>query len=153
MQSLNLPNYNFRYKLIDDRKYIFDQFRKKYVALTPEEWVRQNFVNYLIDEKKFPQQLITIEMFLSINKMKRRCDIAVFDKFGKALLIVECKSPKVKISQNTFEQIANYNIKLKVNYLIVTNGLSHYCCKIDHSNNSYKFLQKIPEYEEIKNKE
>ena len=72
MQSLNLPNYNFRYKLIDDRKYIFDQFRKKYVALTPEEWVRQNFVNYLIDEKKFPQQLITIEMFLSINKMKRR---------------------------------------------------------------------------------
>jgi len=149
MQKLNLPQYKFRYRIEENKRLIFDKFRKKYVALTPEEWVRQNFIQYLIEEKNYSEQLIVSEMFLSINNMKKRCDIAVFNNSGKVLLIVECKSPKVKITQETFKQIAGYNLNLKVEYLIVTNGLSHYCCKLDHKNNSYEFLKEIPNYKEI----
>ncbi|MCX6256785.1 MAG: type I restriction enzyme HsdR N-terminal domain-containing protein [Bacteroidia bacterium] len=149
MESLNLPAYSFNIKSERQRNLIFDEIRKKYVPLTPEEWVRQHFVKYLINEKKYPAQLIAVEMFLKHNKMKRRCDIVIFDKSGRPLLITECKAPSVKISREAFEQLAVYNLKLLVSYLIVTNGIDHYCCKMDGENRNPVFLKEIPEYREL----
>ncbi|MCK4662185.1 MAG: type I restriction enzyme HsdR N-terminal domain-containing protein [Bacteroidales bacterium] len=150
MEKLNLPTYFFKIKSINQKKYIFDTIRKKYILLTPEEWVRQNFIQYLINEKKFPASLISVEMNLNINKQKQRSDIVLFDNNGKAIVIVECKAAIIKINQKVFDQVARYNIPLKVNYLIVTNGLNHYCCIIDYKTNSYKFLKEIPDYKDIK---
>ncbi len=147
MERLNLPTYLFKIKSEGQRKFIFDSIRKKYVVLTPEEWVRQNFIQYLINEKKYPSSLIAIEMALTLNKLSKRTDIVLFDRQGNPVIIVECKSPKVKITQDTFDQIARYNMKLKVNYLIVTNGITHYCCRMDYEKNTYSFLKEIPDYE------
>ncbi len=147
MERLNLPTYLFKIKSEGQRKFIFDSIRKKYVVLTPEEWVRQNFIQYLINEKKYPSSLIAIEMALTLNKLSKRTDIVLFDRQGNPVIIVECKSPKVKITQDTFDQIARYNMKLKVNYLIVTNGITHYCCRMDYEDNTYSFLKDIPDYE------
>ena len=116
------------------------------MALTPEEWVRQNFIRYLIHEKQFPASLIAIEMALKYNRMQKRGDVVVYDKSGKPLLIVECKAPNVKITQNAFDQVARYNMALKVKYLVVTNGLTHYCCSMDYPRKSYEFLDGIPMY-------
>lgn len=125
---------------------IFDNLRKKYLVLTPEEWVRQHFVHYLISEKKYPISLIAIEKQLTLNTRKKRTDILVFNQIGTPELIVECKAPSVKITQDTFDQIARYNLKLNANYLIVTNGLTHFYCKMDFKNKTYIFLRDIPAY-------
>ncbi len=149
MQALNLPTYSFKIKSEDNRKYIFDEIRRKYLLLTPEEWVRQNFIKYLVKEKKYPRQLISIEMEFKIGRLIKRCDIVVFNKSGKPNLIVECKSPSVAINQDTFDQISDYNRHFNVMYLIVTNGIKHYCCKFDKNADSFVFEGEIPEYTEL----
>jgi hypothetical protein len=116
------------------------------MVLTPEEWVRQHFVAFLMEEKKYPTSLIAIEKQLIINNRKKRTDILIFNSEGKPDIIVECKAPKIKITQNTFDQIARYNLKLKANFLVVTNGLEHFYCKMDFENKSYIFLNEIPNY-------
>ncbi|MFY0604057.1 MAG: type I restriction enzyme HsdR N-terminal domain-containing protein [Flavobacteriaceae bacterium] len=146
MQALNLPSYPFKLKSNENKTLIFDNFRKKYVVLTPEEWVRQHFVQFLVIQKKYPASLIALEKQLSINGLKKRTDIVVYNTQGLPEIIVECKAPNVAIGQDTFDQIARYNLKLNANYLIVTNGLEHYFCKMDHKNASYLFLKDIPEY-------
>lgn len=125
---------------------IFDNLRKKYMVLTPEEWVRQHYVQFLIEEKKYPTTLIAIEKQLTINNRKKRTDILIFNAEGKPDIIVECKAPQIKITQDTFDQIARYNLKLQANYLIVTNGLEHFYCKMDFENETYIFLKEIPDY-------
>ncbi len=149
MQILNLPSYQFRIRQSDDKREIFDDIRKKFVALTPEEWVRQNFISWLKNEKKFPDSLIAVEMSLKLNKMQKRSDVVVYNTSAKPVLIVECKAPSIKINQDVFDQIARYNMTLKVKYLIVTNGMEHYCCVIDHANKKYHFLEDVPDYDDI----
>ena len=146
MQKLNLPTYNFKLKSNENKTLIFDIIRKKYMVLTPEEWVRQHFVVFLMEEKKYPTSLIAVEKQLIINNRKKRTDILIFNSEGKPDIIVECKAPKIKITQNTFNQIARYNLKLKANFLVVTNGLEHFYCKMDFGNKSYIFLKEIPNY-------
>jgi hypothetical protein len=149
MEPLNLPTFSFKLKHKENKIYIFDTIRRDYFLLTPEEWVRQNFVRYLTDEKNYPASLVRIEMFFKINRLSRRGDIVLFNRKGEPLVLVECKSMKVNITQKTFDQIARYNMKFRVDYLIVTNGLKHYCCKMDYSDHSYCFLKEIPCYDEI----
>jgi hypothetical protein len=146
MINLNLPNYKFKLKSSENKTLIFDNLRKKYFVLTPEEWVRQHFVQYLIDKKKYPVSLIALEKQLTINNRKKRTDILVFNADGNPDIIVECKAPQIKITQATFDQIARYNLKLKANYLIVTNGLEHFYCKMDFEKETYIFLKEIPTY-------
>ena len=143
MQKLNFPQYDFKIKTSDKVKQIFDIVRRKYVALTPEEWVRQHFIHYLVNEKKFPKSLLAVEMSIKVNRMKRRCDIVGYNKTGKAILIVECKAPVKEILRNAFNQAARYNIALKVKYLAVSNGLKHYFCEIDFEKKSYRFLKEV----------
>jgi hypothetical protein len=146
MQDLNLPTYKFKLKSNENKTLIFDNLRKKYVVLTPEEWVRQHYVSYLIEEKKYPTSLIAIEKQLVINNRKKRTDILVFNSDGKPEIIVECKAPSIKLTQVTFNQIARYNLKLKANFLILTNGLEHFYCKMDFEKETYIFLKEIPNY-------
>jgi len=145
MLALNLPHYEFSVTQSPTLK-IFDFIRKKFVALTPEEWVRQNFLKYLVEEKNYPPSLIFLEQTLKVYKMQKRCDAVVYDKKGAPLMIIEFKAPEVAVNQKVFDQIARYNISLKVNYLIVSNGLKHFCCSIDAEAQSYSFLDGIPEY-------
>ena len=150
MRKLNLPEYQFRLRKNKESKTeIFDKIRKRFYILTPEEWVRQNFINYLIQEKKFPASLMAIEKGLKLNGMTKRTDIVQYNKSGKPILIVECKAPEVKLSQDTFDQAARYNLSLKVDYLIITNGLEHYACKMDYKENRIHFLKEIPTYETL----
>ncbi len=116
------------------------------MVLTPEEWVRQHFVLFLMEEKKYPTSLIAVEKQLTVNNLKKRSDILVFNADGKPEILVECKAPKIKITQDTFDQIARYNLKLKANFLIVTNGLEHFYCKMDFENETYIFLKEVPDY-------
>jgi hypothetical protein len=146
MQKLNLPTYNFKFKSSENKTLIFDKLRKKYMVLTPEEWVRQHFIYFLIEEKKYPVSLIAIEKQLTINNLKKRSDILVFNTDGKPEIIVECKAPSIKITQDAFDQIARYNLKLKAKYLVVTNGLEHFYCKMDFKKETYIFLKMIPDY-------
>ncbi|MFK5879396.1 MAG: type I restriction enzyme HsdR N-terminal domain-containing protein [Flavobacteriaceae bacterium] len=146
MHKLNLPSYQFKIKSSENKQLIFDTLRKKYVVLTPEEWVRQNFVQYLINEKNYPRSLIAIEKQLTINTLKKRFDILIFNTDGSSKIIVECKAPTIKITQDTFDQIARYNLKLNADYLVVTNGLTHFSCELDNQNEKYIFLKEIPEY-------
>ncbi len=143
MLQLNFPNYTFKIKNIENEDYIFDEIRKKYIKLTKEEWVRQNCVNFLVKEKKFPQILINVEKTLKINKLSKRYDIVVYNSDGSIKLLVECKSPEIKITQKTFDQIAIYNMSLKADLLMVTNGINHYYCKIDYKNQCYKSINDI----------
>ena len=143
MLQLNFPNYTFKIKNIENEDYIFDEIRKKYIKLTKEEWVRQNCVNFLVKEKKFPQVLINVEKTLKINKLSKRYDIVVYNSDGSIKLLVECKSPEIKITQKTFDQIAIYNMSLNADLLMVTNGINHYYCKIDYENQCYKFINDI----------
>jgi hypothetical protein len=147
MEPLNLPPFQFKLKQTGLNRQIFDAIRKKYVALTPEEWVRQNFIQFLIQNKKFPASLIAVEAGLKINQLQKRLDVLVYDKQGIPHLMVECKAPHIKISQDTFDQIARYNMLFKVKYLVVTNGLQHFCCKMDYSENSYSYLETVPDFE------
>jgi hypothetical protein len=146
MQKLNLPTYNFKLKSSENKTLIFDILRKKYMVLTPEEWVRQHFILFLMEQKRYPASLIAIEKQLTINNRKKRTDILVFDSDGKHDIIVECKAPSIKITQDTFDQIARYNLKLNAKYLIVTNGLEHFYCKLDTENKTYIFLKEVPTY-------
>lgn len=146
MQTLNLPTYKFRIKSNENKLFIFDILRKKYVVLTPEEWVRQHFVLYLIEEKNYPISLIAIEKKLTINGLTKRTDILVFNTNGEPYIIVECKSPSIKINQDAFDQIARYNLKLQSHFLIVTNGLEHFYCTMDFKNENYQFLADIPDF-------
>jgi len=150
MDILNLPTYNFNIKLEGQRKLIFDSIRRKFVVLTPEEWVRQNFISYLVEEKNYPKGLIAVEKKVDVNRMPQRSDIVLYNNKGIALMIVECKASSVKISQDTFNQIARYNMKLQVPYLVVTNGLNHYCCHINYEQNSFEFIPEIPDYKVLK---
>ena len=149
MKQLNLPEYSFKIKSKEQKNYIFDGIRKKFVLLTPEEWVRQNFVRYLIQEKGYSSQLIAIEMTLEYNRLSYRADVVVYNRNMEPSLIVECKAPEVKLTQEHFDQIARYNMQLRVEYLIVTNGINHYCCQIDFEKGKYAFLEDIPEFQKI----
>lgn len=146
MKNLNFPSYNFRIKNSENNTYIFDVIRKKFVVLQPEEWVRQNCIQFLINEKNFPVNLINVEKVVRINGLNKRYDIIAYNSDGSIFLIVECKAPKVKISQSAFDQIARYNLTLKASYLMVTNGLNHYFCTIDHNLGTYNFLKELPSY-------
>lgn len=149
MESLNLPTYSFKLKSERGRKFIFDEIRRKYVALTPEEWIRQNFVRYLVSEKSFPAALITVEQQFEYNRMVKRADILVYNRSGKPVMIIECKSPGTKINQQTFNQIALYNLRFNVPFLAVTNGLVHYCCEYYGQGEGHRFLEQIPDYSEL----
>jgi hypothetical protein len=150
---LNLPAYNLKIIRKANKLYVFDNIRKKYILLTPEEWVRQNFTLYLIKDKKYPASLISLEFSFELNGLNKRSDIAVYSKNGEILLLVECKSPYIKINQSVFDQIFVYNVKIKAPYLIVTNGLEHYCCRINENSNqdgqSITYMEFIPEYEKL----
>ena len=146
MQSLNFPVYDFRFKNSENKVHIFDPIRKKFVVLQPEEWVRQNVVQFLIHEKKYPKSLINVEKQLTVNTQNKRYDIVIYDSLGNITLLVECKSPKIKIIQETFDQIAKYNMELKAEFLMVTNGLQHFYCKMDFSKEKYTFLEQIPDF-------
>lgn len=149
MQELNLPAFDIKIKKGDKFLSVWDRLRRKYVALTPEEWVRQHFVNYLISEKAYPEMLIANEQQILLNNTKKRCDSVVYSRQMQPIVILEYKSPDVKITQTIFDQIARYNIVLRVDYLIVSNGMEHYCCKIDYENQSFLYLPDIPRFETL----
>ena len=149
MLPLNLPPAAFKIINKGGKDSIFDVLRKKYVALTPEEWVRQHFINYLLQYKGYPKGLLANEIQINLNGTKKRCDSVLFNRDLTAKMIIEYKASSVPITQTVFDQITRYNMVLKVEYLIVTNGLSHYCCKIDYLNGKYYFLKDIPTYDEL----
>lgn len=145
--KLNLPPYDVRVTVnASGERSIYDRLRQKYVALTPEEWVRQHFVEFMIVHRGYPASLMANEVGITLNGTKRRCDTVVFDRRGLPLTIVEYKSPEVAVTQNTFDQIVRYNMVLHARYLIVSNGLTHYCCAIDYDGHTYTFLDDVPEY-------
>ncbi|MBQ4821946.1 type I restriction enzyme HsdR N-terminal domain-containing protein [Aquimarina sp. MMG016] len=146
MQKLNFPAYQFRFKSSENKVSIFDQIRKKFIILTPEEWVRQHTVQYLIEEKKYPKSLINVEKLIKVNDTNKRYDIIIFNPDGSIFLIVECKSNTVKITQETFDQIARYNLELQSEYLMITNGMNHYYCQMNYDEKRYSFLKDIPNY-------
>ncbi|UOX33206.1 type I restriction enzyme HsdR N-terminal domain-containing protein [Flavobacterium sediminilitoris] len=146
MQKLNFPTYSFRFKNSENKPYIFDEIRKKFIVLTPEEWVRQHTIQYLIQEKKYPKSYINVEKLVKVNDINKRYDIVVFNSSGSINLLIECKAPEVTIKQQTFDQIAQYNLVLKAEYLMVTNGLNHYFCIMDFKNEKYTFLKELPDF-------
>ncbi len=146
MQQLNFPIYNFRFKNSENKVSIFDEIRKKFIILTPEEWVRQHVVRFLLEEKKYPKSLINVEKVLSVNGLRKRYDIVVFNPDGSIFVLVECKAPEIKTAQATFDQIARYNLALKAQFLMVTNGHNHYFCQMDFENEKYDFLKELPDY-------
>ena len=149
MWQLNLPAYNFRIIKKNEKPFIFDDLRKKFVALTPEEWVRQHFIRFLIEVKHYPASLIAIEKQLVINGLKKRCDAVVYSRNAEPLMIIEFKATTVSIDQQTFDQAAVYNSKLKVDYFIISNGLKHYCCRLDKNVLQYNFLDDIPDFDSL----
>jgi hypothetical protein len=149
MEPLNLPTYLFSIKEDRGKKFIFDEIRRRYVSLTPEEWVRQHIVKFLSGEKQFPVQLISVEKGFSQNRLAKRYDLLVYDRSGRPLMIIECKSPSVEINQKTFDQATLYNQKYLAKYVLVTNGRKHYCCIVDMKKKSYSFLKDIPAYVDI----
>ena len=146
MLKLSFPNYEFRLKKIDEKRFIFDEIRKKYIELTAEEWVRQNCIKYLVNEKKYKSQLIAVEKKIILNNLTKRFDIIVYDNNGDPNLLVECKAPNIAIRQETFDQILSYNRVINSKYLMITNGIIHYYCKIDNIDNKINFLKDIPSY-------
>lgn len=146
MQNLNFPSFNFRFKNSENKVSIFDEIRKKFIILTPEEWVRQHTVQFLLHEKKYPKSYVNVEKVIKLNEITKRYDIVVFRPDGSLFLLIECKAPEVKITQDTFDQIARYNMKLKARYLMVTNGLNHYFCQMDFDKEQYIFLEELPDF-------
>lgn len=147
LQKLNFPeNYQFRLKQTDDLNYIFCPIRKKWLVLTPEEWVRQNVIQFLVQDLNYSLAAINSEVVVNINNLQKRADLIVYKK-EKPFLIVECKAPQIEITQTTFDQIARYNLQLDADYLMVTNGLNHYYCQMDFQNQQYVFLKNIPSYQ------
>ena len=146
MQKLNFPTYSFRFKNSENKVSIFDEIRKKFILLTPEEWVRQHVIQFLLQDKKYPKSYINVEKLIKINDLSKRYDGVVFRPNGEIFLLIECKAPEVSISQQTFDQIARYNLVLKAKYLMVTNGLNHYFCQMDFENEKYVFLKELPDF-------
>ena len=146
MQRLNLPTYSFKLKSENGRDLIFDSFRNRWVALTPEEWVRQHFVEYLISDYGYPRSLLLLEQTITLNGLSRRCDVVAYNRSGRPVLLVECKSPSVILNQKVFDQVARYNLVLGVGYLVVTNGLEHYSIEVPGGKGSYRFMNEIPGY-------
>ncbi|WP_321517211.1 type I restriction enzyme HsdR N-terminal domain-containing protein [uncultured Bacteroides sp.] len=146
MLLLNLPKYETKIAERNGKKVIFDVIRRRYVALTPEEWVRQHFIHFLITYKGYPSSLMANEVLLNLNGTKKRCDTVLYNRNLSAKMILEYKAPQIEITQAVFNQITNYNFVLKVDYLIVSNGINHYCCKMDYVNQTYTFLEDIPDY-------
>jgi hypothetical protein len=140
---LNLPSYPFKVVEKEGKYYIFDTIRKKELVLSPEEWVRQHFVQYLINRYGVSKNHISLEKGLKLNDRQKRSDILVYNDMGNAILLIECKAPSVKITQDVFDQVARYNMVYKVKYLAVTNGLEHYYCEIDHECQRYKFIEDL----------
>ncbi len=149
MLNLNLPTYDIRLKGDAAKPFIFDRLRRKYVALTPEEWVRQHFVNFLINHKGYPAPLLANEVKLQMGNKTLRADTVLYGSDMKARMIIEYKAPSVTITEKVFQQISTYNLLLGVDYLIVSNGLQHYCCRVNTVENKYVFLDDIPDYSYI----
>ncbi|MDR2293410.1 MAG: type I restriction enzyme HsdR N-terminal domain-containing protein [Prevotellaceae bacterium] len=149
MLQLNLPHYDAKLIEKGDKSFIYDPLRRKEVALTPEEWVRQNFVHFLITDRLFPKELIANEVTINMNSISKRCDTVIYNNVLEPVAIVEYKEPNVKITEQVFEQIARYNSVIKAPYLIVSNGFTHYCCNMDYKNMNCNFLKEIPMYSEI----
>ena len=149
MFRLNLPQYEIKIGEKDGKRTIFDFLRRKYVALTPEEWVRQHFTHYLTTHKGYPKGLMGNEVELHVGEKRLRCDTVLYNKQGQPQMIIEYKAPTIQIQQKTFDQISVYNLLLHVDYLIVSNGLQHYCCKMDYDSQKYSFLKDIPDYQNL----
>ena len=149
MFRLNLPTYEIKIAQQGNKQVIFDFLRRKYVALTPEEWVRQHFVHYLIEHKGYPAGLMGNEIELNVGEKHLRCDTVLYNKVALPQMIIEYKAPKIKLQQKTFDQISAYNLLLKVDYLIVSNGMQHICCRMDYENQKYCFLEDIPDYQNL----
>jgi hypothetical protein len=146
MQKLSFPSYCFRFKNSKNKAAIFDEIRKKFIILTPEEWVRQHVVQYLLQDKGYPKSYINVEKLIKINDMNKRYDVVVYQPDGSIFLLIECKAPEVAISQQTFDQIARYNLTLKAEFLMVSNGVNHYFCQMDFENEKYVFLKELPDF-------
>ena len=146
MQTLHFPQYTFRIKNSENKHVIFDAIRKKFVHLTPEEWVRQHTVNYILDKRWVRKNLMNVEKQVVVGRVKKRYDIIAFNPNGSVYLVVECKAPSVQIDQHVFDQIARYNMTLQSKYLMVTNGLQHYYCTIDYQRQKYQFVEQLPQY-------
>ena len=149
MFGLNLPSFELKIKKQNNKDYVFDRLRKQFTRLTPEEYVRQHFINYLIEHKSYSEALMANEVMIEVGNLKKRCDTVLYDRFMNPILVVEYKSPTVKITQETFDQIVMYNTTLQVPWLIVSNGLQHFCCKIDYENGNYIFISEIPNYSDL----
>ena len=149
MQQLNFSNYSFRFKNSENKVLIFDEIRKKFIILTPEEWVRQHVIHYLLNELNYPKSLINVEKLIKINDLSKRYDVVLFKSTGEILVLIECKAPSITNSQATFDQIARYNLVLNAQFLMVTNGLNHYFCQMDFENEKYLFLKNLPTYNNI----
>jgi hypothetical protein len=146
MQKLNFYSYSFRFKNSENKVSIFDEIRKKFIILTPEEWVRQHVVHFLLEEKNYPISHINVEKVLKVNGLRKRYDVVVYKPDGSIYILIECKAPAIKIAQATFDQIARYNMTMNAQFLMVTNGLNHYFCKMDFENEKYQFLAELPNY-------
>ncbi len=144
--ELNLPDLDQALTAKEGKVYIFDIIRRKSVICTPEEWVRQHFIHFLIHHKSYPKGLITIEKGLTYNNLEKRSDIVVYDRSGKVFLLVECKAPGVKIKNEAFYQASSYNARLRAKYIIITNGLNHFCCSADYETGQLKSIDSIPEF-------
>lgn len=149
MIQLNLPDYPIRLSGTQEHPSIFDILRRKYVALTPEEWVRQHFIHFLINQKNYPATLLANEIKLQVGNKTLRADSVLYDRELRPRMIAEYKAPHIPITQKVFDQISDYNMLLHVDYLVVSNGLQHYCCKMDYDNQKYLFLEDIPDYQNI----
>ncbi len=149
MYSLNLPSYDTKIRKKGSIVEIYDTLRHKYVTLTPEEWVRQHFVNWLVSDKKYPSTLMANETSIKLNSMSRRCDTVVYNQHLEPLMIIEYKESNIPVTQRVFDQAVSYNTVLKVKYIVVSNGISHYCCKMDYEKQTYDFLTDIPNYADL----
>lgn len=149
MLSLNLPVFDVKIADRGGKRVIWDVIRRRYVALTPEEWVRQHFVHFLVGHKGYPASLLANEVQVQLNGTRKRCDTVLYRRDLTPCLIVEYKAPDVEITQRVFDQITRYNMVLHVDYLIVSNGLRHYCCRMNYATGSYEFLSDIPEYSNL----
>ncbi len=149
LTKLNLPKFDPKLTMRGIEQLIFDVVRRKYIVLTAEEWVRQHFLNYLIKHKAYPIGLIRVEQQVLVSSIPQRADIVVYSRKGQPIMVVECKAPGVELSNSTFAQAARYNISLGANYLVITNGMDHFCCKVNLESNSYLFLNEIPVFDDL----
>ena len=149
MDQLSLPVFDIKIKQEAGATMVFDQIRKKYVVLTPEEWVRQHCIHYLVEEKYFPAGRMLLEREIRVNSLSRRVDLAVCDADGRILLLVECKAPEVPLNQEVFDQVARYNLPSRAACLMLTNGVQHIYCQIDYDTGKYLFLKELPDYNQL----